>query len=57
MSGNVTLMIREFGRGTDFICMDEVVKIINSPTESERKEEVDLVAADVMVLYGNGNNA
>ena len=25
MSGKVTLMIREFGRGTDFICMDEVV--------------------------------
>lgn len=38
-------------------CMDEVVRIINSPSAEEINEEVDMVAKDVMVLYSNGNNA
>lgn len=33
--------------------MDEVVRIINSPTPGEKQEDVDLVARDVMVLYSS----
>lgn len=35
------------------LCMEEVVRIINTPSPDEKKEEVDLVAKDVMVLYGH----
>lgn len=36
------------------LCMVEVVRIINSPTRDEVKEEVDLVAKDVLVLHSHG---
>lgn len=38
------------------LCMEEVVRIMNNPSASEREEEVDLVASDVMALYSSGNN-
>lgn len=39
------------------LCMEDVVRIVNNPSASEREEEeVDLVAGDVMALYSSGNN-
>ena len=35
------------------LLMDEIVRIINAPTDGERAEEVHLAAADVMVLYSH----
>lgn len=35
------------------LCMDEVVRLIDSPTKAEVEEEVHLVAIDVMELYNS----
>lgn len=34
------------------LCMEHILRIINHPTPSEKKEEVDFVARDVMILHG-----
>ncbi len=38
------------------LCMNEVVRIINSPSIEEKFEEVDLVAGEVLVMYKNEPN-
>lgn len=38
------------------LCMDEIIRIVNMPTQGEIIEEVTLVAGDVMALYKRGNN-
>ena len=38
------------------LCMDEVTRIINSPSREEKIEEVDMVAGGVMLMHKNGIN-
>lgn len=33
---------------------DEVIELINRPSEQDKAEEVDLVARDIMILYSHG---
>ena len=50
----ISAIIQEMDPAVREGVMDEIVRIINTPTEGERREEVDLVARDVMVLVSYG---
>ena len=50
----ITQIVTELSDPIPEEIMDPIVRIINSPSESEKIEEVDLVANDIMVRYSNG---
>ena len=50
----ITQIITKFREPIPDKIIELLIRIINSPSEDEKQEEVDLVAKDIMVRYSHG---